>query len=1002
MAEPVMATAAAKVMAPIASVAVKQALPAVWKYVKGEPKIPGRAVLAEMTAWLEVQFTQVLPEGQSTGIEAYLGSAECVTFVEHALAFHISGRPLTADGPLRRELHAGLSTYVTLSKRDEAALARVLIGAVTRVAGPIEPKAPMEKSSAARASEIAIELYLQSIEAQVKELSAPPSLDLDDINDKLETYCRIAKVRTGRVQPPSFDGSPTVPIDRIYVSPRFVPSRPDSDAPSLDLSRLSLKSRAVVLGDPGGGKTTLTLKLVHDALSEDDGPRRGAHRVVPIIVTLRDFGSFLRSRSIGIAEYISEHLRASYQVELSPEAVRWLLAVGRLRVIFDGLDELLESSFRRTVSEAIEAFAIAYPSVPVLVTSRRVGYMEAPLSPDVFESFALGGFDYLRVKEYVEKWFSLDDELAQHRRLNLIWNFLRESDRVGDIRENPLLLALMCNIYRTESYIPRNRPDIYQKCATMLFDRWDRHRGLLASFEFEAHVEPCLMHLAHMIYGDPELESGVREQALVDEASRYLQEWQYESRAKAEHAAKQFIAFCKGRAWVFTDVGLNPGGESLFQFTHRTFLEYFTAAHLARTSESIEALLAELVPRIIRGEWDVVCQLALQIKAKPLQGGPDAVLRSLVEIDGSFLDRDLHGRANLISFVARSLEFLISSPAVTRQVARLVVDRFSDVELDRTMRSELIRRLEFAATEIQPLLISSVMERITEILSTDGADHDAVEDLCGAAVMLIGDRPLEGPPEPDESEHVQALATTILDLLVANRQRWHWPAIKLFYDGRLSVPLLCDSIGMDNTLQDVTVAHFGKSQYFYGPATVAVRLLRAGTSSRFLVDVMSFAVITSLCADYIRGKIPFGSRDIEPVSYSMMSLMTDRSRLDRAALALTPEQLSDCGLILALAVEGFRLYGARSYSAEEVNAVESAMFDDLDWWGNLRSLAPVIARRLGRTTDIAEDSALYSSESGEVLRAWSAGDLNLWTPPPEPEDIRLEDIAPMDVGLELR
>lgn len=198
MAEPVVATAAAKLIAPIASAAVKQALPAIWTYVKGEPKIPGRAVLAEMTAWLEAQFTQILPEGDSTGIEAYLRSAESVTFVEHALALHISGRPLSPEGPLRRELHAGLSSYVTLSKRDEAALAKVLIGAVTRVAGPIEPKAPVEKSSAAKASEIAVELYLQSIEAQIRELSAPPSLDPDEIDNKLETYSRIAKMRTAR------------------------------------------------------------------------------------------------------------------------------------------------------------------------------------------------------------------------------------------------------------------------------------------------------------------------------------------------------------------------------------------------------------------------------------------------------------------------------------------------------------------------------------------------------------------------------------------------------------------------------------------------------------------------------------------------------------------------------------------------------------------------------------------------------------------------------------
>ena len=73
----------------------------------------------------------------------------------------------------------------------------------------------------------------------------------------------------------------------------------------------------------------------------------------------------------------------------------------------------------------------------------------------------------------------------------------------------------------------------------------------------------------------------------------------------------------------FTDVGLTSDGEQLYAFTHRTFLEFFSAAHLARTIASLDELLALLVPKVRADEWDVVSQLALQIKAKSQQGGPD-------------------------------------------------------------------------------------------------------------------------------------------------------------------------------------------------------------------------------------------------------------------------------------------------------------------------------------------------------------------------------------------
>ena len=55
-------------------------------------------------------------------------------------------------------------------------------------------------------------------------------------------------------------------------------------------------------------------------------------------------------------------------------------------------------------------------------------------------------------------------------------------------------------------------------------------------------------------------------------------------------------------------------GHGVFRFTHRTFLEYFFARHLDELHESVSELLRVLKRRIFKGEWDVVCHLALQLK----------------------------------------------------------------------------------------------------------------------------------------------------------------------------------------------------------------------------------------------------------------------------------------------------------------------------------------------------------------------------------------------------
>ena len=150
---------------------------------------------------------------------------------------------------------------------------------------------------------------------------------------------------------------------------------------------------------------------------------------------------------------------------------------------------------------------------------------------------------------------------------------------------------------------------------------------------------------------------------LANEAARYFCPRVFEDRDEAELASHSFIEFCRGRAWVFTDTGTTPNGDRLYQFTHRTFLEYFTAGHLARTHRTPIDLLTVLVLKISRKEWDVVAQLALQQKNRDMEGAADEMLSFLVTSAGSA--RFLRNR---LSLAARCLEFIVPSPDVRRLI----------------------------------------------------------------------------------------------------------------------------------------------------------------------------------------------------------------------------------------------------------------------------------------------------------------------------------------------
>jgi hypothetical protein len=566
-----------------------------------------------------------------------------------------------------------------------------------------------------------MESEVTSVHRNLHLLSSGPNLgDILAFESKL---LRQISLWHSHIIPPYMDAVRRVPISQIYVPPDILQSSPSKEAReviSLENFASSLY-RAVLLGNPGGGKSTLATKIIHDLA--DRRKEVGAFRrpTIPILVILRDYGSERKRSSCSIVDFMELVSRAKYQIEPPHSAFDYLLLNGHAFVVLDGLDELLETSYRQEISSAVEAFCNLYPSVPVLVTSREVGYEQAPLDGDIFSIFRLAPFRAEQAKDYARKWFKLDTDLPLERREKRADSFFRESDSVADLRSNPLMLALMCNIYRGENYIPKNRPDLYEKCALMLFERWDKSREISVSLPFEAHVRPAMMYLAHKIYLASDLQGGVTEARLISETADYLSARRFEDRDEAVSAARAFVEFCRGRAWVFTDTGTTREGERLYQFTHRTFLEYFTAAYLVRTHAKPAELSIVLLPRVSAREWDVVSQLAFQIQNKNTEGAGDELIAAL--LDSGELDFAITW--NRLSFAARCLHFMVPSPRVTRRVANRCIAQ--TVEAGYNVREtilkeqiaygELVEGILLATEENRPVVADALKSQLGAMIA---------------------------------------------------------------------------------------------------------------------------------------------------------------------------------------------------------------------------------------------------------------------------------------------
>lgn len=394
-------------------------------------------------------------------------------------------------------------------------------------------------------------------------------------------------------------------IDQAALRLHPMAAHGEDPPPVLQLIGGSRELRLVVIGDPGGGKSTLTKFLalaLAGALEQFPPELTPLTGLVPVVVELRQYA---QQPERTIEEFL-EFIHTQERMGLPRSVLDQLFADGDALVAFDGLDEIFDPELRSTVARRIAGFASAYPRVRTIVTSREYGYRAGDFDSADFRHVKLRNLDALQIDEFTRRWYTAAHPADPARAEKLSERLLHAVENiraVGELAANPLLLTVLAAIGLGHT-IPRERRNVYAHAIEVLIERWDRDAKFLtpsgpANAEAAQALEwlntgrrlKLLERVARRMQSDADSLAGtfIHHDELTALISEFFTEHNIGAPA-AEIAADFLVERLRTRNFLLAHYG---GGN--YGFVHRTFLEYLASSDLVRRRDEEEWSRAEFV-----------------------------------------------------------------------------------------------------------------------------------------------------------------------------------------------------------------------------------------------------------------------------------------------------------------------------------------------------------------------------------------------------------------------
>ena len=404
-----------------------------------------------------------------------------------------------------------------------------------------------------------------------------------------------------------------------------------------------------VLGKPGAGKTTF---LQHLAVQCNHS--RFVGHMVPVFITLRNFVEASRaSQEFSLLDYISQEFAASGICD--PSVVTTLLKAGRVLLLLDGMDEVLNQDCVAVLNE-IRKFSDNYYKNRFVASCRMAS---TKLSLRGFTDVEIAPFTQTQIANFAQRWFraftKTNTELGNTKSVQFMQKLNEPSNRqFRDLVSTPLFLHLACWMFNGQEKFSNKYSDFYKQALDILLEKWDEARGVARDEVYRGFLLPQKLKLLSQVAAAT-FEQGqylFAQDAIEQHIGNYLRELPNAS-VEPEEIQQQSQDILKA---IESQHGLlTERSQGVYSFSYLVFQEYFTARKIV-TSYNLQPSsqsLAGLVSHIADPQWREVFLLT-----SAMLSNSDALMqlmRQKIErmVEDPYVREFLNWRANYLSSSAK-------------------------------------------------------------------------------------------------------------------------------------------------------------------------------------------------------------------------------------------------------------------------------------------------------------------------------------------------------------